>query len=107
MIPFFKKLFSSADVPDYASLTDHSNAIILDVRTREEYKGGSIAGSVNIPLTELEQGISKLKDKSRPVICCCASGMRSGRARNILIKKGFERVYNAGGWQQLQSQLSR
>ena len=79
-------------------------AQIVDVRTRQEYQGGHIRGSVNIPLDQLSGGTAKL-DKSKPVITCCASGMRSGSAVGILKSKGFSEVYNGGGWYGLQNKL--
>jgi rhodanese-related sulfurtransferase len=45
-------------------------------------------------------------DKSKPVITCCASGMRSASAKSLLLQKGFSEVYNGGGWTSLQNKLS-
>ena len=72
-------------------------AVIVDVRTPGEYAGGHIKGSVNIPLQSLGSQMAKLK-KDKPVITCCASGMRSGSARAMLQSAGFNEVYNAGSW---------
>jgi rhodanese-related sulfurtransferase len=77
----------------------------VDVRTSAEYRSGHIKGSVNIPLDNLKSGISKLK-KEKPVITCCASGMRSSAAKNILSNNGFTQVYNGGGWMSLQRKIS-
>lgn len=88
---------------DYNALLK-SGAIILDVRTKGEYQSGHIKGSINIPLQTLEANIGKLK-KDKPVITCCASGMRSASAKGILQSKGFKEVYNGGGWASLQSKL--
>jgi len=84
---------------DYASLIE-SGATIVDVRTKSEYKSGSVKGSVNIPLQELNERISKLK-KDKPVITCCASGARSASAKRILESHGFSDVHNAGSWYNL------
>jgi rhodanese-related sulfurtransferase len=75
-------------------------AQIIDVRTAGEFKGGHVNGSKNIPLDQLRANISKL-DKSKPVITCCASGMRSGSAKSILKSEGFEKVHNGGSWSSL------
>ena len=75
-------------------------AQIVDVRTAGEFKGGNVKGSKNIPLDQLRASISKL-DKSKPVITCCASGMRSGSAKSILQSAGFEKVANGGSWSSL------
>lgn len=75
-------------------------AIILDVRSKGEYQGGHVKGSMNIPLDQLRSGLSKL-DKKKAIITCCASGMRSGSAKSILKSSGFEKVHNGGSWSNL------
>lgn len=79
-------------------------ATIIDVRTEGEYVSGHIKGSVNIPLNRLPGSLSRLK-KDKPVITCCASGMRSASAKNILKSNGFSEVYNGGGWMSLQNKI--
>lgn len=73
-----------------------AGAQFIDVRNRSEYKQGHAVGAKNIVLGALENQIKKL-DPERPVVCICASGMRSGRAAQMLIKNGFSEVYNVGG----------
>jgi rhodanese-related sulfurtransferase len=68
---------------DYAQLIK-DGAIILDVRSKGEYQGGHINGSVNISVDTLSNNLGKLKDKNKPIITCCASGMRSASAKSIL-----------------------
>ena len=80
------------------------NAIIIDVRTTAEYKQGAIAGSKNIPLQIINSRISEIKKHNKPVITCCASGMRSGSAASILKSNGIEAI-NGGGWASLNSKL--
>lgn len=75
-------------------------AQVVDVRGPGEYAGGHAAGSINIPLHELDQRAREL-DASRWVIVCCASGTRSALARRKLRALGFERVLNAGPWRNL------
>lgn len=75
-------------------------AIIIDVRSEGEYGAGHAKGSVNIPLNVLPARLDKL-DKNKPIITCCASGMRSGSAKSILKSNGFQDVYNAGAWQNI------
>lgn len=103
MFDSIKKLFSSGPEVDYSELMK-KGAQIVDVRSRGEYQTGHIKGSLNIPLNELEKGISKLK-KDRPVITCCASGIRSASAKSILASRGFTEVYNGGGWSGLNRML--
>lgn len=104
MLQILKNLFGGGNSPDFAELR-RSGAQIIDVRTRGEYKGGHIKGSVNIPLDELRNSLSKIA-KDKPVITCCASGMRSASAKGILSSAGYTQVYNGGGWASLQHKLN-
>ena len=103
MIDTLKKLFSSEPKQNYSALLKNG-AVIVDVRTKGEYASGHIKGSINIPLDALRTNLYKL-DKKRPVITCCASGMRSSSARQILKSCGYEEVYNGGGWAGLAASL--
>ena len=99
---FLKNLFggSSVDLKEMVK----NGAQIIDVRTPVEFQGGHIKGAVNIPLQVLDKNLGKIR-KDRPVITCCASGMRSGSAKSILKSKGYE-VHNGGGWTSLQSKIN-
>jgi len=97
-----KMLFGGGTSIDFAELVQNG-AQIIDVRTQGEYASGHIDGSLNIPLQALENNVGKLK-KDKPVITCCASGMRSGSAKGILEAQGFE-VYNGGGWASLKQKI--
>lgn len=79
-------------------------AIILDVRGKGEYDGGAVPGSKNIPLPSLNSKISQIKKWDKPVITCCASGMRSASAAGILKSNGIEAM-NGGGWFSLSKKL--
>lgn len=81
-----------------------NGAQIIDVRTPGEFQGGHIPGSVNIPLQSLGNNLSKIK-KDKPVITCCASGMRSASAKSMLKSNGYNEVYNGGGWLSLKSKI--
>ncbi len=104
MIQAIKKLLGIAPPVDFSELV-RTGATILDVRTKDEYAGGHIRGSVNIPVDQLASNINKLKDKQKPVITCCASGMRSATAKSILKSKGFVNVHNGGSWMSLQNKI--
>lgn len=99
---FFKKILGLGPQPDFREMIANG-AQIIDVRSKAEYSSGHIRGSVNIPLDQLANSAKKL-NKNKPVITCCASGMRSASAKGILANKGFE-VYNGGGWASLQSKI--
>lgn len=79
-------------------------AVIIDVRTPGEFQGGNIKGSKNIPLNTIGNQIDSIKKLNKPVIACCASGMRSAQATSILKSNGIE-VINGGGWSSLQNKL--
>lgn len=70
---------------------------IVDVRTPSEFNGGHVAGSINIPLQELQGKLDELKKLKQPLVLCCASGGRSGMAAQFLTQQGFE-CYNGGSW---------
>lgn len=79
-------------------------ALIIDVRTAEEFKEGHIKGSKNIALQVLNGKISEIKKWNAPIIACCRSGMRSAQATSILKQNGIDCI-NGGGWQSLESKL--
>ncbi|HYM92822.1 MAG TPA: rhodanese-like domain-containing protein [Chitinophagaceae bacterium] len=103
MIQLLKKIFGIGPKADLRELVQ-TGAVILDVRTKGEYQGGHIKGSLNIPVQSLGNNLSKLK-KDKPIITCCASGMRSGAAKNILRSNGFAEVHNGGSWISLQNKI--
>lgn len=96
MLEAIKTMFGFGPKVDFAEVLN-KGAIILDVRTVGEFKGGHVKGSINIPLNELSSQMSKLK-KTTPIIACCASGMRSSSATSLLKSNGFDEVYNGGSW---------
>ena len=74
-----------------------SGAVIIDVRSPEEYKTGHVKGSLNIPLGKINRKMSKIKQLGKPVITCCASGMRSSSAAAQLNGQGITAM-NGGVW---------
>ncbi|MGE5394683.1 MAG: rhodanese-like domain-containing protein [Candidatus Saccharibacteria bacterium] len=104
MIEAIKKLMG-IKTTDYAQLMKEG-ALIVDVRTNGEFAGGHIEGSVNIPVDRLYQNLGKLKDKNKPIITCCASGMRSASAKSILQSNGYKNVYNGGAWNRLYMKIT-
>lgn len=103
MIQFLKKIFGGGPAVNFAELVKNG-AQVIDVRTKQEFAGGHLQGSINIPLNELQANIKKIKT-DKPVITCCASGMRSSSARGILKSNGYDEVHNGGGWMNLQNKL--
>jgi rhodanese-related sulfurtransferase len=70
---------------------------IVDVRTPDEFMGGCVNGSVNIPLQEIGYRMEDLENLAKPLILCCASGGRSGVAHAMLSAQGID-CHNAGSW---------
>lgn len=103
MFSTIKKILGIKPGVDLGQLVK-GGAQVIDVRSRQEYASGHMHGSINIPLPELERSTAKI-DRNKPVIVCCASGVRSASAKNLLKEKGFE-VHNGGGWQSLKSKAS-
>ena len=64
---------------------------VIDVRSPEEYMGGHVAGSLNIPLQDITKSMLK------PIMLCCASGNRSGQATAYLKSMGVD-CQNGGSW---------
>jgi phage shock protein E len=91
---FLSKLFGQQ--VDIAGLIS-KGAKVIDVRSPQEFAGGHVKGSVNVPLDRIRGEIPALKKAGVPVILCCASGMRSGNATGILAAEGIE-AYNGGSW---------
>lgn len=79
------------------NLIKNEEATIIDVRTPQEFSGGHVSGSVNIPLQEFQNRMEEIEKMETPLVLCCASGARSGMATQILSNKGIE-CYNGGSW---------
>ncbi len=72
-------------------------AVLVDVRTSEEFNSGYVEGSINIPLQRLDLGAKeKLKNKKQVVLCFCLSGARSSSAVSQFRRLGYT-AYNLGG----------
>ncbi len=104
MFTFLKNIFSTKQL-DYPELMERE-AVIIDVRTPKEFAGGHLEKSLNIPLGDIQNHIVKLKRKGKPIIACCRSGARSGRATKILNDAGIE-TYNGGSWGQVRDALAK
>ena len=79
-------------------------AIILDVRTKAEWNDGHIKTAIHIPLDELDKRVGEVEKLNKPIITCCRSGARSGKAANFLKSNNIEAT-NGGGWVSLKSKL--
>ena len=82
-------------------------ALIVDVRTPQEFQIEHLDNALNYPLSEIAE-IAEIAehfanvDKSKSIVVYCRSGARSGRAHDYLISQGFTNVHNAGGLEEVQ-----
>jgi phage shock protein E len=85
-----------------------ADPIWIDVRTTGEYTSGHVSEAVNIPYTEIAEGISALTgDKGASIYVYCRSGRRSGIAKETLEGLGYTQVVNVGGFDQAMKQFDR
>ncbi|MGN1013926.1 MAG: rhodanese-like domain-containing protein [Butyricicoccus sp.] len=93
--------FDSLKSPDISrgveAFQDTPDAVLLDVRTPEEYQEGHIPGSRNVPLQSLDKVTSVVKNQDTPVFVYCYSGARSSQAVSALRRMGYTNVKNIGG----------
>ncbi len=72
-------------------------ALLLDVRTPQEFQGGHLDGAVNVPVQELEAKLATLPAKmDQPIVVYCRSGHRSANAAELLKKAGYTKVQDLG-----------
>lgn len=101
MFGFLQRLFGPKT--DFKALVE-AGALIIDVRTPQEYDAGHIKASKNIPLQNIQKYIPELKKSGKVIITVCRSGSRSGMAKSILKSAGIE-TYNGGPWNVLRSKI--
>lgn len=97
--PVFLRSGGKAINPGEATLLiNRQDALVVDVRDSGEFAAGHLPDARNIPLANLAERVAEIeKYKDKPVILCCATGMRSGKACSELGKLGFTAVHNLAG----------
>ncbi|SOC16512.1 rhodanese-like domain-containing protein [Pseudobutyrivibrio ruminis] len=90
----FKHVDINAEVEAMKSI---ENAVLLDVRTEEEYLGGHIPGSKNVPVERIEKVVDVITDKNIPVYVYCLRGSRSASAVSAMEKMGYTNAKSIGG----------
>ena len=94
LFDFMKKPDIKAGLEKYKT---SPGAVLLDVRTLDEYAQGRIPGSINLDVKDEARVRTVLKDKSAPIFVYCHSGTRSAKAAAVLRGMGYSNVTNIGG----------
>ena len=106
---FFRGKYNTISGSKLDNFLNNDNILILDVRRVEEFRSGHIPNAKNIPVGELSSRLSELNSyKNSKILVYCAAGSRSARAADILVKNGFNDVYNlSGGISSYKGKLNR
>jgi phage shock protein E len=88
--------------PQTARALIAGGAVVLDVRSADEYAEGHLPSAVNVPVQELAKRMAEVEalvsgDKARPVVIYCATGSRASTAKRALEAAGYSRVVNGRG----------
>ena len=104
----FLDLLIGADInKGVAEWKDTPGAVLLDVRTPEEYRQGHIPGSVNIPLDGIRRAANKVPEKDTPLFVYCRSGSRSSQAVQALKQMGYTKAKSIGGISRYKGKVER
>lgn len=90
----FKQPDINQGVQDFRNAPD---ALLLDVRSPEEYQEGHIPGSQNLPLQYIDMVPSVVENKEQELFVYCYSGARSRQAVDVLKRMGYSNAHNIGG----------
>lgn len=84
-----------ASLPNAGELVA-KGALLLDVRTPQEFAEDHVLGALNVPVQELSMRLDELGPKERPIVIYCRSGARSASAKHLLQDAGFRHVHDMG-----------
>ena len=109
LFDFIKKEQEEKESLDAAVVRFHETpgAVLLDVRTPDEYNEGHIPGSKNVALQAIERVTEVIPEKETPVFVYCRSGARSGRAVAAMKQMGYTKAENIGGIMEYHGELER
>jgi len=94
----FFGLFGGGNSTDLIEEYLKDGAVVIDVRTVEEFASGHVNDSKNIVLNVIPGKVAEIKKLNKKVIAVCRSGARSGQATTFLQQQGVD-VINGGPWQ--------
>ena len=94
----YNRLFCRLDKTDFTQeeateIYERTNALLIDVRTPEEYRENHIEGAVNIPVYEIDNLKNEIIDPNKVILVYCKTGKRSKIVKQILIQNGYKNVY--------------
>ncbi len=94
----YNRLFCRLDKTDFTQeeateIYERTNALLIDVRTPEEYRENHIEGAVNIPVYEIDNIKNEIIDPNKVILVYCKTGKRSKVVKQILIQNGYKNVY--------------
>ena len=94
----YNRLFCRLDKTDFTQeeateIYVITNALLIDVRTPEEYRENHIEGAVNIPVYEIDNLKNEIIDPNKVILVYCKTGKRSKIVKQILIQNGYKNVY--------------
>ena len=104
LFEFFKRPDINEGLQQYHAAP---GAVLLDVRTPQEYGQGRIPGSQNLPLGDFGRLAELAPDRSAPLFVYCLSGARSGQAVTALRQMGYQNVTNIGGISEYRGKVER
>lgn len=94
----YNRLFCRLDKTDFTQeeateIYERTNALLIDVRTPEEYRENHIEGAVNIPVYEIDNIKNEIIDPNKVILVYCKTGKRSKIVKQILIQNGYKNVH--------------
>ncbi|BCV68521.1 rhodanese-like domain-containing protein [Shewanella carassii] len=116
IVTLFKSGFSKVKSVDHQQaifLMNKEDAKVIDVRAKDDFRKGHILNALNVPMADIKnnQASNLEKYKTTPIILVCNAGMTSSQAAQILVKQGFEKVFNLkggmGDWQAANMPVSK
>lgn len=89
-----KKILKTLNEDDFRA--GYRKAQLIDVREPREYEAGHILGARNIPVSQLRTRLKEIRP-DKPVYLYCQNGLRSGRAAQMLYRKGYKQLFHLQG----------
>lgn len=90
---FYRTIKTDLTYSEAMSIYKKYNAMLIDVRTPEEFKEGHIKGAINIPVYEFDNIKNEIIDKNKVILLYCKTGKRSKMGKEILTQSGYKNVY--------------